>query len=116
MRKIAEEAKPITGRGIGYKLFAAGLIKDMSEMPKVYRALKVAREDSEIPWDWIIDETRELELISTWNDPTHCAHSFFYRRDSVHVAGCCVRSACCHKRSGRSPKSVARSGLSPFRF
>jgi hypothetical protein len=81
MRKIAEEAKPITGRGIGYKLFAAGLIGGMSEMPKVYRALKAAREDGTIPWPWIIDETRELELISTWDDPRHCAAGFFYRRD-----------------------------------
>jgi hypothetical protein len=35
MRQIAEEARPITGRGIGYKLFAAGLISSMNEMPKV---------------------------------------------------------------------------------
>ena len=24
-------------------------------------------QDGIIPWDWIIDETRELELISTWD-------------------------------------------------
>jgi hypothetical protein len=81
MRKIAEDAHPITGRGVGYKLFAAGLIKGMGEMPKVYRALKVAREDGTIPWPWIIDETRELELINTWDNPGHCANGFFYRRD-----------------------------------
>jgi len=65
MKKIAEEAKPITGRGIGYKLFTAGLIKGMDEMNIVYRALKVAREDGTIPWDWIVDETRELESVET---------------------------------------------------
>jgi hypothetical protein len=81
MYKIAEEAKPITGRGIGYKLFAAGLIGGMNEMNKVYRALKIAREDSDIPWHWIVDETRELELVSTWDNPRHCANGFFYRRD-----------------------------------
>jgi hypothetical protein len=81
MRKIAEDAHPITGRGVGYKLFAAGLISGMSEMPKVYRALVNAREDETIPWDWIVDETRELELINTWNSPRHCADGFFYRRD-----------------------------------
>ena len=42
MRKIAEETHPITGRGIGYKLFAAGLIGGMNEMNVVYRALKIA--------------------------------------------------------------------------
>jgi hypothetical protein len=83
MYRIAEEAKPITGRGIGYKLFAAGLIQNMSsgEMKKVYYALKVAREDGDIPWDWIVDETRALELVSTWDNPQHCADGFFYRRD-----------------------------------
>jgi hypothetical protein len=30
MREIAEAAQPITGRGVGYKLFAAGLIPSTS--------------------------------------------------------------------------------------
>ena len=81
MRKIAEDTHPITGRGIGYKLFAAGLIKGMGEMNVVYRALKIAREKGTIPWEWVIDETRELELISTWKNPAKCADGFFYRRD-----------------------------------
>ena len=29
MRAIAEAAQPITGRGVGYKLFTAGLIPSM---------------------------------------------------------------------------------------
>jgi hypothetical protein len=81
MRRIAEDTHPITGRGIGYKLFAAGLIGGMNEMNVVYRALKIAREDGIIPWDWVVDETRELELISTWQNPMHCADGFFYRRN-----------------------------------
>ena len=81
MKKIAEETHPITGRGIGYKLFAAGLIGGMNEMNVVYRALKIAREEGTIPWEWVIDETRELELISTWRNPSQCAGGFFYRRD-----------------------------------
>jgi len=38
----AEAAQPITGRGIGYKLFAAGLIPSMAraEMQRVYRSSK----------------------------------------------------------------------------
>ena len=59
----AKAAQPITGRGIGYKLFTAGLISSMkrSEMQRVYRLLKEAREHDIIPWEWIVDETRELE-------------------------------------------------------
>jgi hypothetical protein len=81
MREIAEKTKPINGRGIGYRLFAAGLIAGMHEQNKVYRALKVAREDGDIPWHWIVDETREPEAVQTWENPRHCADGFFYRRD-----------------------------------
>lgn len=62
-------------------MFAAGLINGMNEMPKVYRALVMAREDGTIPWDWIVDETRDLEAVATWANPNDCADGFFYRRD-----------------------------------
>ena len=76
MRFEAKAAHPITGRGIGYKLFTAGLIPSMarSEMQRVYRLLKEAREQGRIPWDWIVDETRELERTSTWDNPADYAH------------------------------------------
>src|SRR5436190_9555600 len=71
MHDAAELAQPITGRGIGYKLFTLGLIPSMarSEMQRVYRLLKEAREEGDIPWEWIVDETREIERVSTWADP-----------------------------------------------
>src|SRR5262249_55993258 len=71
MFDAAEAAQPITGRGIGYKLFAAGLIPSMerSEMQRVYRLLKEAREEGTIAWDWIVDETRELDKVSTCPAP-----------------------------------------------
>jgi hypothetical protein len=71
MYRFAEAAQPITGRGIGYKLFTAGLIPSMStnEMQRVYRLLKEAREREIIPWEWIVDETRSLERVSTWDNP-----------------------------------------------
>jgi hypothetical protein len=85
MRGIAKDAQPITGRGVGYKLFTAGLIESMSvnEMQKVYRLLRVAREQGFIPWPWIVDETRELERLPTWSDPAAYARTVAksYRRD-----------------------------------
>ena len=71
MYAMAEAAQPITGRGIGYKLFTAGLIPSMArtEMQRVYRLLKEAREQGIIPWEWIVDETRAIERVSTWDDP-----------------------------------------------
>jgi hypothetical protein len=60
MYAICEEAQPITGRGVGYKLFSQNLIPSMSrnDMQGVYRLLKEAREEGEIPWSWVCDETR----------------------------------------------------------
>ena len=82
---IAEATQPITGRGIGYKLFTRGLIDSMSAnaMQKVYRLLKIAREEGTIPWEWIVDETRPLETVATWANPAAYARcvAFSYRRD-----------------------------------
>jgi hypothetical protein len=85
MRDAAEAAQPITGRGIGYKLFTASLIPSMAinEMAKVYRLLRLAREQEIIPWEWIVDETRSLEKVSTWDNPEQYARTVArsYRRD-----------------------------------
>jgi hypothetical protein len=85
MYAVAEAAQPITGRGVGYKLFIAGLTPSMArnEMQRVYRLLLVAREQGRIPWEWIVDETRALERVSAWTDPAHFARCVAqsYRRD-----------------------------------
>ena len=85
MYKIAEEGQPITGRGVGYKLFSRNLIPSMgrNDMQTVYRLLKEAREEGTIPWAWIVDETRALEKVATWDDPADFVDtvSRSYRRD-----------------------------------
>src|SRR5947207_15915820 len=85
MAEIAEQAQPITGRGVGYKLFTIGLIPSMSraDMQRVYRLLKEAREEGIIPWHWIVDEAREFERAPSWDDPAEFAKaaSRQYRRD-----------------------------------
>jgi hypothetical protein len=85
MHAAAKAAQPITGRGVGYKLFIAGFIPSMAnnEMQRVYRLLRLAREQGDIPWEWIVDETRALERCSTWADPAEYARAVArsYRRD-----------------------------------
>jgi hypothetical protein len=85
MRAIVETAQPITGRGVGYKLFTAGLIPSMatSDMKRVYRLLKEARERGMIPWGWIVDEGRTLERVASWSDPAEYTRAVIqsYRRD-----------------------------------
>lgn len=83
MYEIAEDAQPITERGVGYKLFSLGFIPSMSKMQSVYRLLKEAREEGTVPWEWIVDETRELEQVSSWHNPdafVRCV-ARSYRRD-----------------------------------
>jgi hypothetical protein len=85
MHGIAEACQPITGRGVGYKLFTQKLIPSMSraDMRSVYRLLLEAREEGTIPWEWIVDETRDLEKAPAWDDPAAFIHtvSKAYRRD-----------------------------------
>jgi hypothetical protein len=85
MRAIAEAAQPITGRGVGYKLFVQKLIRSVerNDMRRVYRLLLKAREDGIIPWEWIVDENRTLERTPTWDDPAEYARATVrdYRRD-----------------------------------
>src|SRR5262249_45822645 len=85
MYTITAAIQPVTGRGVGYKLFTADLIPSMvrPEMKRVYRLLLIAREQGIIPWEWIVDETRELERCSSWTDPAAFVRtvSRAYRRD-----------------------------------
>jgi hypothetical protein len=52
-------------------------------MKKVYRLLKEAREEDIIPWAWIVDENRQLERVSMWDDPEEYTAAVItsYRRD-----------------------------------
>ena len=50
---------------------------------KVSRQLTWARENDEIDWDWIVDETREPERHASWNNPQEfmSAVKHSYRKD-----------------------------------
>ena len=86
MKSIAYDAQPITGRGVGYKLFSEGpdpVDGDSGEMQRVYRLLKEARERGMIEWDWIVDEGTRVRAGAEWDDPAAFARaaSRQYRRD-----------------------------------
>ena len=69
--EILEEIKPATVRAVCYRLFIAGVLRDMSkaETNKVSAQLVFAREVGVIPWAWIVDETRQVERVSQWSNP-----------------------------------------------
>ena len=80
-----ETAHPTTVRGVCYRLFVDGVIDSMARKntSKVSRLLRVAREHGGIPWEWIVDETRELEREPSWRDPAEYVRAVrrSYRRD-----------------------------------
>ena len=85
MRAIAEAAQPITGRGVGYKLFTAGLIPSMSTQRYAARlspAQGGARAGRSSRGSGL--STRPApRATSTWDDPDAYARAVArsYRRD-----------------------------------
>lgn len=60
---IIEPIQSIMVRGVAYKLFVAGVIDSMSKnnCQHVSPVLCDARDLGQIPWEWIVDESRQIE-------------------------------------------------------
>lgn len=84
-KEILEVEQPTSVRAVAYRLFTRGLIPNMgvNSTNKVSRILKDAREDGDIPWEWIVDETREAERSNRWSSPDEIIQAAVdgYRRD-----------------------------------
>jgi hypothetical protein len=68
--RILEEIQPATVRAVCYRLFIEKLIpsREKTNTNRISRLLTQAREDGDLDWDWVVDETREAERISSWQD------------------------------------------------
>lgn len=77
--------QPTTVRGVCYALFVRKLIPAMAkkQTDKVGDLLKVAREEEIVPWSWVVDDGRPLELNLGWDDPDEFVEVLFdgYTRD-----------------------------------
>jgi hypothetical protein len=84
-KAILGENQSATVRACCYRLFVAGHIPSMAKSctNAVSRMLTKAREDGEIPWEWIVDESRQAETVPTWSNPDEIIRSAVrgYRRD-----------------------------------
>jgi len=82
---ILERIHPASVRAVCYQLFNAKLIPDMGKNStgRVSRQLTWARENGDVPWHWIVDETREIERRATWDNPQAVLEQAArrYRRD-----------------------------------
>jgi hypothetical protein len=83
--RILAEIQPATVRAVCYQLFVRRLLESMAKTctNRVSSQLVYAREAGMIPWEWIVDETREAERQPSWADPTAyiAAVQRSYRRD-----------------------------------
>jgi hypothetical protein len=83
--KTLAEIQPATVRAVCYRLFTIGLIPDMSKSStnRVSKQLVYAREQGMIPWEWVVDETREAERTPSWDNPDAFARAvqLSYRRN-----------------------------------
>lgn len=71
IKEILDEIQPCGVRAACYPLFVNGKIDSMAdeEVARVGRIITVAREKGEIPWEWIVDDSRPKEGVSTWDNP-----------------------------------------------
>jgi hypothetical protein len=69
--EVLQEIQPASVRAVCYRLFTIGVIGSMSkgEANKVSTQLTWARENRMIPWQWIVDETREAERVNAFEYP-----------------------------------------------
>lgn len=83
--RILEEIHPATVRAVCYRLFVEALIPSMAKAntDKVSKQLVWAREQGYLPWDWVVDETREAEHVNTWRSPREIIEAAVggYRKD-----------------------------------
>ena len=83
--QILAEIQPASVRAVCYRLFVAGLIPSMEKTNtnRISHQLVSAREDGIIPWEWIVDETRWAEGVTTWQNPEAIINAAVngYRRD-----------------------------------
>ncbi len=82
---IVAERHPITVRGVCYALFTRGLIESMAtkETGKVSRIMTEMRENNTLDWTLVVDGSRAVDRVSTWNNPSQIIRSAVrgYRRN-----------------------------------
>ena len=83
---ILEAIHPASVRAVCYQLFMRGLLESMAKRhtDRVSKQLVYAREEGLLPWEWIVDETRAVERVPTWQVPQALFHDtalYTYRKD-----------------------------------
>jgi hypothetical protein len=82
---ILQAIHPASVRAVAYQLFIQKLIESMEKKctNRVSEHLVTARKEGIIPWEWIVDETREPDYPGTWASAEYYLRikMLVYRRD-----------------------------------
>ena len=89
--RLAAELQPITVRGLYYQSVVSAILdfitKDSlgstTNYDLIQRRVLDLRKAGEMPWDWVVDESRASYGVPRWNSPAGYANSapFHYRLD-----------------------------------
>ena len=83
-RDVLEATHPMTVRQVYYQLVSRQVIRNnRGQYQAVSNALKNARKDGTVPWDWIEDRLRRPRQVSMWSDLSEFGADVLnsYRRD-----------------------------------
>lgn len=91
-RQILEQDHPMTFRAVCYRLFSEGLIESMAHKhtKDVSKYLVAAREEGDIPSDWMEQTQRPILKVWTWANPAAYAEDMRdgYTRDKWQDQAC----------------------------
>jgi hypothetical protein len=78
--RILEQIQPASVRAVCYQLFVRGWLESMAKTctNRISRHLVYAREQEMVPWEWIVDETREADKDAhyQWYRTSHGARTW----------------------------------------
>jgi hypothetical protein len=84
-RTILAQIQPAGVRAVCYRLFVQGLLESMAKKctNRISRDLVYAREQRIVPWEHVVDETRDTERAPAWKDSAAYVRAVrrAYRRD-----------------------------------
>jgi hypothetical protein len=87
IRQVLEADQPQTVRQVFYQLVARGTIEKTEKeyQGTVIRLLSEIRLDGDIPWAWIVDESRRTRQTQTFDNVTDCLNDSarYYRRSAL---------------------------------
>jgi hypothetical protein len=84
---VIEDDRPMTVRQVFYQLVARGVIEKTEEEyhQTVIRLMTEMRLDGQLPYSWVVDETRRVRVTQTFDDLADAVEhtARFYRRSAL---------------------------------